>query len=92
MPQSETADVGRNGYDIEIWEEAIESVDDSSGRSTIDIHEDIVGILHERGVEDEDEIPSYRTTFTKLEKLRREGKVTKKNAPNSSIWTKETRG
>ena len=92
MPQSETADVGRNGYDIEIWEEAIESVDDSSGRSTIDIHEDIVGILHERGVEDEDEIPSYRTTFTKLEKLRRAGKVTKKNAPNSSMWMPETEG
>ena len=92
MPQSETADVGRNGYDIEIWEEAIESVDDSSGRSTVDIHEDVIEILHERGVEDEDEIPSYRTTFTKLEKLRREGKVTKKNAPNSSIWAKETEG
>jgi hypothetical protein len=92
MPQSETADVGRDGYDMEIWEEAIERVENPPGRSTVDIHDEVVEILYERGIEDEDEIPSYRTTFTKLEKLRREGKVTKRKAPNSSMWMPETEG
>jgi len=92
MPQSETADVGRDGYDMEIWEEAIERVEGSSGWSTVDIHDEVVEILYERSVEDEDEIPSYRTTFTKLEKLRREGKVAKREVANSSMWMPETEG
>lgn len=92
MPQSETADVGRDGYDMEIWEEAMNRVEDPSGRSTVAIHDEVVEILYERGVKDEDEIPSYRTTFTKLEKLRREGKVAKRELANSSMWMPETEG
>jgi hypothetical protein len=92
MPQSQDADVGREGYDTEIWEEAVGRVEDPLDRNTASIHEEVVEIFHERGVEDDDEIPSYRTTFTKLENLRREGKVVKREVANSSMWMPETEG
>ena len=92
MSQSQDAEVGREGYDTEIWEEAVERVDDPLDKSTSAIHEKVVEIFHERGVEDDAEIPTYRTTFTKLENLRKEGKVVKREVANSSMWVPETEG
>jgi hypothetical protein len=92
MPQSESSDVGRDGYDTEVWEEAVQRVEDPMDKSTAAIHDEVVEIFHERGAEDDDEIPSYRTTFTKLENLRKEGKITKREVANSSMWVPETKG
>ena len=92
MPKSRSADVGRDGYDTEIWKEAVERVEDPLDKSTAAIHEKVVEIFHEKGVEDDDEIPTYRTTFTKLENLRKEGKVVKREVANSSMWVPETEG
>jgi len=92
MPQSkEEADVGRDGYDTEIWEEAVHSVEDELDRGTKTVHEEVVDIFHERGIED-DGIPSYRTTFNKLDELRREGKVAKRRIGNTSQWFPQTEG
>ena len=90
MSQPQGADVGRDGYDTEIWEEAIQRVEDQLDRGTAAIHDEVVEIFHERGVEDEDEIPSYRTTFTKLENLRREGEVAKREVANAIVWLPQT--
>ena len=92
MPKSKSADVGRDGYDTEVWEKAVQRVEDPLDRSTAAIHDEVVEIFHERGVENEDEIPTYRTTFSKLEKLRKEGKVAKREVANSSMWMPETEG
>jgi len=90
MPKSKSADVGRDGYDMEVWEEAVRRVEDQLDRGTTAIHDEVVEIFHERGVEDDDEIPTYRTTFSKLEKLRREGKVAKREVANSIMWLPQT--
>jgi hypothetical protein len=90
MSQSQDAEVGREGYDTEIWEEAVQRVEDQLDRGTAVVHEEVVKIFHERGVEDEDEIPTYRTTFSKLEDLRREGKIAKREVGNSSQWLPQT--
>jgi hypothetical protein len=92
MPESESksADVGREGYDMEIWEEAVQRVEDRLDRGTAVVHEEVVKIFHERGVKNENKIPTYRTTFGKLEDLRREGEVAKREVGNSNQWLPQT--
>lgn len=90
MPQSKEPDVGREGYDTEIWEEAVHRVKDELDRGTKAVHEEVVEIFDEREVNSEDGKPSYRTTFNKLDELRKEGKVAKRRIGNTIQWFPQT--
>ena len=90
MSQPEGADVGREGYDTEVWEEAVHRVEDKLDRGTKTVHEEVVEIFDERGTEAEEGTPSYRTTFNKLDELRKEGKVAKRRIGNTIQWFPQT--
>ena len=90
MPQSQGADVGREGYDKEVWEEAVRRVEDDLDRGTSVIHDEVVEIFSERDVDGEEGTPSYRTTFNKLYELRKEGKVANRRIGNTVQWFPQT--
>jgi len=90
MPESKSAEVGREGYDTEVWEEAVHRVKDELDRGTRTVHEEVVEIFSERDVDGEEGTPSYRTTVNKLDKLRKEGRVAKRNIGNTNQWFPQT--
>lgn len=69
-------------YDRDLWLTALEEVGTAG---TTEIHEKVEEICREKGI-DEGEMPVWRTTYERLNKLEGEGEVNGEKIGNSTVW------
>lgn len=78
--------MGRPPLDPDYWITAVNRVSTQDIQTTTAIHNEVVKIFRDKGIEDEEELPSWRTTYEKLKELEKKDRVQRRDLGNNTEW------